>query len=144
MRPWVPLAALALALSPLALLHPARVTGRSMQPTLPDGTIVWVLRAWAAGEPKPGEIWLAQGPEGPVIKRVLAGPGMRLETPSVPLQNADRSGPWEAGSGYLVLGDNRTASRDSRVWGPLPREAFQGRVLHSSPAASRSQDSKAH
>lgn len=113
MRPWIPAAALLLALSPLAVVHPLRVQGRSMLPALAPGQVVWVLRAWAAGAPSPGEVWLVQGPDGPVVKRVAAPP--------------------EPDAGLRVLGDNHTVSRDSRTWGPLPRTAFRGRVLGAPP-----------
>ena len=104
MKLWIPLSALGLALSPLAVLHPATVRGRSMEPTLRAGQRIWVLRAWATHAPRPGEVWYLQGPEGPVVKRV-AGPDLR------------------------VLGDNPDHSLDSRAWGPIPHERFLGRVL---------------
>ena len=45
MRHLVPLAALALALAPLAVVHPVRVLGQSMEPTLRPDEVKWVLRA---------------------------------------------------------------------------------------------------
>lgn len=35
---------------------------------------------------------------------------------------------------YLVLGDNRPYSSDSRYWGPVPRAAIEGRVTPLDPA----------
>lgn len=142
MKPWLPLLALGLALAPLAVIHPVRVQGRSMEPTLRDGRAVWILRAWTAGPPRRGQIWLVEAPGGPSLKRVLGLPGeclemrdgdlllqgRRLEEPY--LRTLERNeGRWEADQGYLLLGDNRPESRDSRAWGPLPRSAFRGRVL---------------
>ena len=143
MKPWIPLLALGLALSPLALVHPLRVQGRSMVPALRSGQIVWAIRSWAAGAPERQQVWLLETQDGPSVKRVLALPGERLELhdgeflhqgrpldePYVQQPERGSAGPWLAGEGYLVLGDNRPESRDSRTWGPLPRSAFRGRIL---------------
>lgn len=143
MKRWVPLLALGIALTPLAVLHPVRIQGRSMEPTLKSGHLGWVLRRWAAGSPLRGQVWLVDTPDGPSLKRVLALPGEDLEMRNGELrrsgqhlaedyvQHAERdiTAAWSAGSGYLVLGDNRPASRDSRSWGALPPQAFRGRLL---------------
>ena len=144
MRPWVPLLAFALALTPLAVLHPVRVSGASMEPTLHDGDLRLGLRAWCAGSPKRGEVWLVEAPEGgPAVKRVVGLPGERLEQRDGEiyldgrrlqepyLQQFDQgdAGPWETKNGFLVLGDNRRESHDGRAWGPLPGSAFRGRIL---------------
>lgn len=143
MRAWIPILALSMALSPFSVLHPVRVQGRSMVPTLQDGRICWVLRGWAAGLPDRGEVWLVDTVDGPSLKRVLGLPGerleqrdgdlfrldKRLEEPYVQNLEKDSAGPWGTGDGYFVMGDNRPESRDSRAWGPLPRRAFRGRIL---------------
>lgn len=143
MRPWVPAVALALALSPLAVVHPVRISGRSMEPALRDGDLRVALRAWAAGAPRRGEVWVVEGPEGPSVKRVLGLPGETLDQargdlrlngrgldePYVALTEREDGGPWVCGAGYLVLGDNRPLSRDGRAWGALPRSAFRARLL---------------
>lgn len=144
MKPWIPLAAVALALLPLAVVHPARVQGRSMAPALRDGQLVWVLRAWAAGTPRRGQVWRVAAPEGPSVKRVVGLPGevlaqvdgeiwfpeRRLEEPYASTLERGGGGPWRCGPDqYLLLGDNRPDSRDGRVWGPLNRAALLGRVL---------------
>lgn len=144
MKPWIPLAALALALSPLAFVHPVRVQGRSMEPLLKDGELRWALRSWCVNAPKRGEVWLIQGPEGPALKRVVGLPGETVEQKSGdlwvnghPLSEAyihrsDRGegGPWNCGQGFFLAGDNRTESQDCRAWGSLPLDAFQGRVIN--------------
>ncbi|MBI4914106.1 MAG: signal peptidase I [Acidobacteria bacterium] len=142
MKPWLPIAAVGLALSPLAVVHPLRVRGRSMEPTLRDGELCLVLRAWASGAPVRGEVWWVSSPEGSAVKRVAGLPGERLELregdllaegrrveppPQARLERQD--GSWVCGDGYFLLGDNRPESRDSRAWGAVAPSAMKGRVL---------------
>ncbi|WP_005036285.1 signal peptidase I [Holophaga foetida] len=138
------LAAMALALAPLAFVHPVRIQGVSMQPTLRDGEIRFALRSWCAPGPRIGEIWVVRSPEGGAVKRILALPGQRLalrdgkfcrdglsiEESYVLHPESGSAGPWEAGSGYLVLGDNRPASRDGRAWGALPRTDLESVIIY--------------
>ncbi len=143
MRPWIPFAALALALSPLGVLHPVHVSGHSMEPALADGDLRWALRAWAGHAPRRGEIWVVEGPQGSSVKRVLGLPGevvawrgpdlwidgQRQEEPWVLHPDRGGEGQQACGTGYLVLGDNRPESQDGRSWGAIPREALRGRIL---------------
>ncbi|HEX9009547.1 MAG TPA: signal peptidase I [Holophagaceae bacterium] len=143
MKPWIPLAALALALSPLAVVHPVRVTGHSMEPALRSGDLRWVLRAWACPAPKRGEIWVVAGPDGEAVKRVVGLPGETVvwDGPDLRVDGRSLDEPWvthperggegsrACGDGYLVLGDNRPESRDGRAWGALPASRLVGRLL---------------
>jgi signal peptidase I len=143
MKLWIPALALACALSPLAFIHPVRVSGPSMLPTFENGELHIVLRSWCVGTPARGQIWLAQGPEGPALKRIIGLPGeqveqrqgwifvngQRLSETYVTHPESDSAGPWECGSGYLVMGDNRPESHDGRQWGSLPHSALRGRVF---------------
>lgn len=142
-RLWPYAAAVLLVAAPLAVVHPVQVRGRSMEPTYRDGQLVWTLQSWCAGAPRRGQVWVVEGPDGPVIKRLLGLPGetvqetggdlwvggLRLKEPYVARVDARDGGPWPCGSGYLFLGDNRPLSEDGRAWGPLPRAALQGRVV---------------
>jgi signal peptidase I len=135
--------ALLLALSPLAFVHPVRVKGSSMEPSLKDGQTLLALQPWCSGKPSLGEVWTLDGPEGKAIKRVLALPGQTLEQrngylmrdgafveePYVSFRDIRDDGPWSAGDGYLLLGDNRPASRDCRLWGAVSSGGMGGRVV---------------
>lgn len=138
------IAAMALALAPLAFVHPVRIQGESMAPTLRDGELCFALRSWCSPAPERGQIWVVRSPEGEAVKRLLALPGQRLDLQEgtlrlneQPIEEAyvrhpesGTAGPWEALGGYLLLGDNRPASRDGRTWGPLPRKAMTGYIIH--------------
>jgi signal peptidase I len=137
------LSAFLLTCSPLAFVHPVRLKGNSMEPTLKDGQVLLVLWPWCSGRPKLGEVWVFDGPEGSVIKRILALPGQKLEQingyllrdgmfveePYVSFRDVRDGGPWGSGDGYLLLGDNRPASRDCRLWGAAGRDQMRGRAL---------------
>ncbi len=143
MRPWVPLAALALALSPLLVVHPVRVSGHSMEPALLDGDLCWTLRTWASHAPRRGETWVVEDSHGSSVKRVLGLPGesvtwrgpdlwingQRLDEPWVVHPERGGEGKQACGDGYLVLGDNRPESQDGRSWGAVPIKALRGRIL---------------
>ncbi|WP_306591247.1 signal peptidase I [Geothrix sp. 21YS21S-4] len=146
MRPWLPVAAVALTLSPLVAVHPVRIEGRSMEPVLRGGDLRWAVRAWAAPSPKRGEVWVVEGPSGSSIKRVIGLPGevvawngpdlwigdRRLDEPWVVHPERSGEGRQACGEGYLVLGDNRPDSRDGRAWGSLPKAALKARLLGGS------------
>lgn len=89
-----------------------------MLPTLRSGQLVLAVRGFRA---RKGDLVVVEHPERPgfeMVKRVSAGPG-------------DQAMPgWVLGDDqWLVLGDNREASTDSREFGALSRSAIKGRVL---------------
>ncbi len=109
-------------------------------------------------EPKRGDVVIFKAPpsescaaiECEYIKRIVALPGERveiregaiyidgqkLEEPYLPAATKTRSGtflkenePYQIPEGYyLLLGDNRDGSRDSRDFGPIKKEAIVGRA----------------
>ena len=143
MRPWIPVAALALVLSPLGGVHPVHIRGHSMEPALADGDLRWALRTWISHPPRRGEIWVVAGPRGTSVKRVLGLPGdaVTWQGPDLWINGRRQEEPWVVhpersgegqqfcGTGYLVLGDNRPESQDGRNWGALPKGALLGRIL---------------
>ena len=88
-----------------------RVDERSMSPVLDPGDYVLVNRwAYAFREPAAGDLVVLRDPEREgrfLVKRIAgqAGPGS-----------------------YSVAGDNVAESRDSRAFGPVPRDRIVGKV----------------
>lgn len=114
-----------------------------MEPGLDSGAVRLALRAWCAGTPRSGQVWLVATPAGTVVKRLVAGPGARVELregtlwvdgrlipqPQVRFADHATGGPWATGQGWFLLGDNRPLSHDSRAYGPVPPSALEARIL---------------
>ena len=104
---------------------------------VPPGTVV-VFHA------PPELVEAGYDPDAALIKRVVAGPGDQVEVrdgrllrngapmdPDWSGQTMDyRFGPVVVPPGHLlVLGDNRNASLDSHIWGPLPGQEVIGTAI---------------
>ncbi len=122
-------AAVALLLLGRRALWSIEVEGRSMEPTLRDGqhcvaeSLSYCIRA-----PRRGEIAVIAWDAPPyAVKRIVGVPGER-----VAVRGEDPPRLLDAVE-YFVLGDNRAASVDSRVIGPIKRDAIIGRVWVGPP-----------
>lgn len=133
------------------IAKPFIVSGSSMIPAFSDGD--WLVvdeLSYNFREPERGEIVIFRFPKNPskfFIKRIVGLPGETLEIkedaifitsggitekldePYVKGRTVGSTSVTLSGSEYFVLGDNRVASSDSRVWGPLPLDLVVGRVL---------------
>jgi len=94
----------------------------SMSPTLAAGDYI-LVDTWhfSNADPQVDDLVVFDSPGNPgtkYVKRVVGVPG-------------DTVGRWTIGPDeFFVLGDNRDNSRDSRNFGPVPRENISGRVSH--------------
>ncbi len=131
------------------VLQPFYIPSGSMEPTLRirDHIIVnkFGYRFW---EPRRGDIMVFKYPLNPdkdFVKRLVGMPGERVEIKNGRLLIDGRQvdekylprgirhpdfGPVVVpDNSYLMLGDNRNNSDDSRVWGPLPKEYVIGKAM---------------
>jgi len=112
-----------------------RVAVELSRTTLPERGEIWVFATPAMGLGVPGQ----------AIKRVVGLPGETIAveggkvlidgrpivedhvvTPITYAMAARKLGPTD----YFLLGDNRNASNDSHVWGPVPLDRLMGRALY--------------
>jgi len=134
-------------------LQTVRVVGKSMSPTLAEGSC-YLLNRWTLNtrDPERREIVVIRDPadHGFSVKRIVAGPGdailfddgkvyvNRHELKESYLPRGTRTGAYVKEKGkpfvcgldqYFVMGDNRRASIDSRAYGPVTRENILGLVV---------------
>ncbi len=130
------------------LAQATRVYGQSMEPNLhSDERLVVEKISYRFHGPRRGDIVVLHDPAGGpelLIKRVIGLPGERVTLADgrvyidgTPLDEPYLSQPTPGNSRtwlvppltVFVMGDNRSASRDSRVFGPVPLDQIIGRVL---------------
>jgi len=120
----------------------------SMQPNLHEGE--WIIASkitYWLDDPQRGDIVVVQPPpaegETPFVKRLIGLPGDTIEVSNglvrvngsiihEPYINAppNYSNQWILGpDDYFVLGDNRTNSSDSHIWGMLSREQILAKAI---------------
>ncbi|MEK7094535.1 MAG: signal peptidase I [Patescibacteria group bacterium] len=136
------------------LIQPFYVRGASMEPTFENREYLLIDEiTYRFREPKRGEVVVFRHPQNTVeffIKRIIGLPGetVTIENGKVTVANDGRPDGVVLEESYIgqvftegheqillnkdeyfVLGDNRSASMDSRIIGPVKREYFVGRVL---------------
>jgi len=129
------------------LVQPHRVKGESMSPNFEDGELLLTEKVtYRLGEVKRGDVVVFEAPVGrkvDFIKRVIGLPGetvsvkdgnvyingSKLTEKYVNVQTQGEEERRLAPDEYFVFGDNRRASSDSRVFGPIKKTVIRGRVL---------------
>ena len=137
------------------IFQPFFVRGQSMEPNFQNGNYLIVDEiSYRLSNPKRGEVVVFKYPLNPsqrYIKRIIGLPGETVEVKDGKVNVYNSNGIPQildelnylpesaatlgnvgfqlADSEYFVLGDNRTASSDSRSWGTLPRENIIGKVF---------------
>ena len=137
------------------LIQPFFVNGASMEPQFHDGEYLIIDElSYRLTDPERGEVIVFKYPKDPsqyYIKRIIGLPGEKIKINQEKItifnsKNPDgfilnennylidgkkRDFSMEtklSNSEYFVMGDNRHASSDSRIWGSLPENFIIGRA----------------
>ena len=137
----------------LFIAQPFIVNGESMVPNFDTGEYLIVDQiSYAFRDPNRGDVIVFRYPNDPdqfYIKRLIGLPtetlvlrdgtitiindahpnGIKLTEPYVEIPGDTSLRVTLAADEYFVLGDNRSASSDSRRWGPLKERFIQGRPI---------------
>lgn len=138
----------------LFIAQPFIVSGASMDPTFENGQYLIVDEvSYRLNEPERGDVVIFKYPKNPkqyFIKRVIGLPeetvtinadgkvsiistsdkeARTLKEPYVVFNRGDSVERTLGTDEYFMMGDNRTGSFDSRMWGPVKRDLIIGRAL---------------
>lgn len=153
--PWILL--LIIIIAKFFLIEPNRISGPSMSPTLQNGEYIIVSKiAYRSQEPQRGDIVTYSRPGHPDVSSVgriiglpneefslrgglvyinndpLPEPYLQPGTPTYPELFIQDSNNLKIPEGfYIILGDNRQKSSDSREFGFVPKENLIGKYLLS-------------
>ena len=134
------------------IAQPFIVNGESMVPSFENGDYLIIDEiSYRTGDPDRGDVIVFRFPTDKkrfLIKRVIGLPGetISISGHTVSITNSAKEtleleenyingdfssyGAWDLGDDqYFVLGDNRSASSDSRSWGILERENIVGKTF---------------
>ncbi|MCK5412983.1 MAG: signal peptidase I [Candidatus Pacebacteria bacterium] len=137
------------------VMQPFFVSGQSMEPNFHDGDYLIVDEiSYRLGDPERGDAIIFHYPNDTrlfYIKRIIGLPGEKIEIKDnvITIYNAENPGGMKLDENfyipsekviignyikelkndeYYVLGDNRVASADSRVWGVLKKNFIVGKA----------------
>lgn len=141
------------------MIGPARVNGRSMEPTYADDELFFVNKlVYLFSKPQRYDVVqvVEESEQKLIIKRIVGLPGEKVSIKAGKILLEDAQGKpifltekrylsdavlsyvkgatttveWAVPQrSYFVLGDNRPRSTDSRSYGPVPRSKIIGRVV---------------
>jgi signal peptidase I len=153
LRSWGRDLVIALSLAVVIIIffyQPVKVEGTSMTPLISDQERIFINKFVYRYEPiERGDVvvfWYPLDRSKSFIKRVVGLPddmveireghvyvnGKMLLEPYVPPASADSSNfsPTRIPKGeYFVMGDHRSSSNDSRIFGPVPRKFIYGKAV---------------
>ncbi|MCX6736058.1 MAG: signal peptidase I [Candidatus Parcubacteria bacterium] len=135
------------------IAQPFIVRGESMDPTFSDGQYLIIDEiTYRTKLPERGDVIVFKYPNDPskyFIKRVIGLPGetvkivngkvtissasdiagTELDEPYIQDLSFENTSKTLGNDEYFAMGDNRSNSLDSRIWGALPKKNITGRVL---------------
>jgi len=135
------------------IIRPFIVSGDSMHPIIKNKEYLLIDEvSFRFRDPARGEVVVFRSPPEPTkyyIKRIIGLPGetVSIKNGVITIINTERPDGFTLNEPYIVnhltdtndyhvpegsyfvMGDNRSASYDSRGWGALPQKAIKGRAL---------------
>jgi len=129
----------------LEYFHPIIVSGKSMEPTLKNGSLLVSTNTFKEKDLSNGDIIVFEHADVQMIKRIVASPGDEIWIEEGTIYVNDQPSPYQLGqideSGilsdriyikaneYFCIGDNYKNSIDCREFGPIQFEQIKYKIL---------------